>query len=66
MDSKSIAELIDTSSTIEKLENDYWGNPPKDSSRLITSCFELRRKKLLDFELSDFRLLIGQNIGLQF
>ena len=56
----------DTGLTIEKLENDFWSNPPKDSSSLITRCYELRKKKLQDFDLGDFRLLIGQNIGLQF
>jgi hypothetical protein len=66
MDSRNITGLIDITSTLERLENDFWGNPPKDSSKLVIKSHELRKKKLEDFEPADFRLLIGQNIGLQF
>lgn len=66
MNSRNIAELIDTNSTLEQLENDFWGKAPEGATRLVTKCHELRRKKIRDFETEDFRLLIGQNIGLQF
>jgi len=66
MKGENVSKIVDTNSTIEKLENDFWNSPPKNSSSLVTRCYELRKKKLQDFDLSDFRLLIGQNIGLQF
>lgn len=66
MNSKNIAELIDTNLTLEQLENEFWGKAPQEASRLVSKCHELRGKKVGDFETEDFRLLIGQNIGLQF
>jgi CDI immunity proteins len=66
MNSKSIISLFDTSATLERLENDFWGKPSEGVTRLVSKSHELRKKKLEDFEPEDFRLLIGQNIGLQF
>ncbi len=54
---------IDTNSTLEVLENDYWGEPEYDS-HLVTTCHALRKKALKDFEVEDFRILIGQNFSL--
>jgi hypothetical protein len=66
MNSHRIAKLIDTSETLERLENDFWGNPPAGASNLVVACHKLRQKKIQDFDAGDFRLLIGQQIGLPF
>jgi hypothetical protein len=50
--------------TIEELENDRWQEPPKESSSLIKTCFQLRKKKIKDLSVEDLRVLIGQDIGL--
>jgi hypothetical protein len=56
--------IIDLNLSLEQLENDYWVKPSAPMSSLVTRVHELRKKKLKDFEVEDFRLLIGQNIGL--
>lgn len=66
MNRKNIGDLIDTNLTLEQLENEFWGKAPQGASRLIAKCHELRGKKVGDFETEDFRLLIGQNLGLPF
>ncbi|HKC68161.1 MAG TPA: contact-dependent growth inhibition system immunity protein [Bacteroidia bacterium] len=52
--------------TLEELENTYLGNPPKNCSQLIQTCYLLRQKKLSDYTAEDFRIMISQNMGLQF
>ncbi|MCK2240615.1 MULTISPECIES: contact-dependent growth inhibition system immunity protein [unclassified Crossiella] len=46
------------------LEQDDWGPPPPDTTRLITRCHELRRVPLDQLAPADLRLLIGQRLGL--
>jgi hypothetical protein len=53
------------SKTLETLENDYWGEA-KYSSHLFTTCHKLRKKIINDFSIEDLRIMIGQNIGLEF
>ena len=53
------------SKTIEVLENDFWGEP-NFNSYLGTTCHELRKKTIGEFEVEDLRIMIGQNIGLKF
>ena len=54
------------SKSLESLEKDFWGEIPKDESRLVTTCHKLRKKQLQEFDTEDLRLLIGQNIGLKY
>lgn len=56
---------IDTTKSIEQLENKFWGEPEYNSS-LVISCHNLRKKPLQDFEIKDLRIMIGQNIGLDY
>lgn len=51
--------------TLEELENDVWGAPEFDS-RLVTTCHKLRKKPIDDFTIEELRIMIGENIGLQF
>tara|TARA_R110001606_G_scaffold387773_1_gene552707 strand:- start:63 stop:491 length:429 start_codon:yes stop_codon:yes gene_type:complete len=51
--------------TLEALENSIWEKPEFDSHLVIT-CHELRKKQLKYFTIEDLRIMIGQNISLQF
>jgi len=51
--------------SLENLEKDIW-NEPEYSSHLVTTCHKLRKKKLKDFDIEDLRIMIGQDIGLNF
>lgn len=51
--------------TLEKLENNYLGKAPANSSRLVATCYELRKKNLKEFTVEDLRIMIGQNMGLK-
>jgi len=49
--------------TLEELERDVWP-APAFGSHLVTTCHALRKKRIDRFEAEDFRILIGQGIGL--
>ncbi len=51
------------SPTLEELENDVW-DVPRHDSYLVTTCHRLRTKPIEDFTVEDFRIMIGQGIGL--
>ncbi len=50
--------------TIEAIENDYWGDAPADATWLIRRCYELRKKQIKELDTEDMRLLIRQDIAL--
>jgi hypothetical protein len=50
--------------TIETIENVFWGKE-EYPSYLVSTCHALRKKDLDLFEVEDYRILIGQNIGLK-
>lgn len=51
--------------TLQELERQDWGEPPFPSS-LVRTCHALRRKPLRDFTVEDLRIMIGQNISLNY
>jgi CDI immunity proteins len=51
--------------TIENLEKNNWGEPTY-GSYLVTRCHELRKMPLENFTTEDLRIMIGQQIGLDF
>jgi len=51
--------------TLEKLEGAVWGKPEYDSY-LVSTCHRLRKKSLDEFTAEDFRIMIGQGIGLAY
>lgn len=51
--------------TLENLEKDYWGNPNYDS-HLVRRCHELRKLPLDSFKTEDLRIMIGQQISLDY
>jgi len=51
--------------TLENLEKDFWGKPDYDS-HLVTRCHELRKLPLDNFSTEDLRIMVGQEIGLDY
>jgi hypothetical protein len=56
---------FDKTKSLQELENEDWGNPDFNS-RLVQECHRLRRIPLKDLNVEDLRILIGQNIGLNY
>jgi hypothetical protein len=52
--------------SIENLEKDSWGQPPKDSTPLVDKIYRLRTIQIKNLEPKDIRLLIGQKVGLKY
>jgi len=52
--------------TIELLEKDVWQTLSGEETTLIKRCHALRKKMLNDFTVEDLRIMIGQNIGLDY
>ncbi|MEQ9164910.1 MAG: contact-dependent growth inhibition system immunity protein [Fulvivirga sp.] len=52
--------------SIENLERDFWGDPPKDSTSLVENVHRLRALPIEKLNYGDIRLLIGQNVGLKY
>ncbi|WP_253776169.1 contact-dependent growth inhibition system immunity protein [Goodfellowiella coeruleoviolacea] len=50
--------------SLEELDGQRWGDPPADSTYLITTVLQLRRKPVGEVSTEDFRILIGQQVGL--
>jgi CDI immunity proteins len=51
--------------SLEELEQADWGEPTYDSY-LLTTIHRLRRVPLRQLSVEDLRIMIGQNIGLQY
>jgi hypothetical protein len=56
---------FDRGRSLQELEQDHWGEPNYDSY-LVATVHRLRRKALAEFTVEDFRIMIGQGIGLPF
>lgn len=56
---------MDKSKTLEVLEQDFWP-APEIQSHLATTCHRLRKVPLKKLSAENLRMLIGQNIGLEF
>jgi len=51
--------------TIELLENNYWPDPG-NTSGLVKRCHALRNVVLDKFTIEDLRIMVGQQIGLDY
>jgi hypothetical protein len=51
--------------SLQELEHKDWGEPAYDSY-LVTTIHRLRQVPLREFTVEDLRIMIGQNIGLQY
>ena len=56
---------VNTSLSIEQLENDFWSDTEFESS-LVRKCHELRKRPIGELSVEDLRVLIGQQIGLSY
>jgi hypothetical protein len=57
---------ININLSLEQLENDFWKNEEEFPSGLVERCYQYRKIPLKDLAVEQLRILIGQNIGLQF
>ncbi|WP_328800453.1 contact-dependent growth inhibition system immunity protein [Paenibacillus sp. LX16] len=58
-------QQVDLTKTLEELEGKYWGEPNFASS-LVIQVHRLRKKPLCELNNEDLRLLIGQQMNLDF
>lgn len=56
---------FDRNKTLQELDGEERGEPNFDS-RLVITCHELRKKPLSSFSIEDLKIMIGQNIGLEY
>lgn len=56
---------FDRRKSLQELEQDDWGEPTHHTT-LVKTVHRLRRKPLDEFTVEDFRIMIGQRIGLSF
>jgi hypothetical protein len=54
----------DKSRSLEEIEDDYWGDPPADATRLISTAYALHKRPVGALDVEGLRLLISQQIGL--
>ena len=58
---------IDLDKTLEQLDKRTWSKPePNETTYLVNTCYQLRKKPLKDFTTEDLRIMIGQNINLDY
>lgn len=57
---------INTDKTINQLQDKPIPRPPEHESHLVKRCFDLANKKLKYFSPEDLRIMIGQDIGLEY
>ena len=53
----------DQGRSLEEIENDRWGDPPTDATRLISTAYSLRKRPVGALDAEGLRLLISQQIG---
>ena len=58
-------DKFDGSKSLQQLEGEDWGEPTYHT-HLVKECHRLRRIPLRDFTVEDLRIMIGQNIGLEY
>ena len=52
--------------SLEELENDHWEEPKEFPTGMVKNCYEYRKIKLDDLKIEQIRLLISQQIGLEY
>lgn len=51
---------FDRNKTLQELEGQIWGEP-NFSSHLVTTCYELRKKPIVDFTVEDLRIMMNKD-----
>ena len=54
---------VDTTKSLEELENDYWEERDTYETSLIEIIYRIRKKPLLQLIPSEIRYFVGQNMG---
>jgi contact-dependent growth inhibition (CDI) system CdiI-like immunity protein len=54
----------DRSRSLEEIEDDHWGDPPADATRLVSTTYALRKRPVGALDAEGLRLLISQQVGL--
>ncbi|MER8029068.1 contact-dependent growth inhibition system immunity protein [Streptomyces bauhiniae] len=62
---RMLSDAVDQSRSLEELEGVRWSDPPADSTSLVRSVHNLRKRPIKDLSVEDLRRLIGQNEGLR-
>ncbi len=52
--------------SLEELENDKWPRPKSFPTEMIRQVYLLRQKPIIELNANDLRLLISQNVGLEY
>ena len=58
--------MADDQRTLEELEGVDWGAPESAPTSMVARCLALRRVPLSKLSPGDLRLLLGQQIGLEY
>jgi hypothetical protein len=51
--------------SLEQIEDNFWGEPPADATRLIRTVHDVRRKPLGQLDAEDYRMLLLQQVGVE-
>jgi hypothetical protein len=57
-------EQISDDLSLEQIEDDRWGEPPADATRLIATVHRLRHMPVRLLDAEDLRVLVAQKVGL--
>ncbi|WP_307872763.1 contact-dependent growth inhibition system immunity protein [Paractinoplanes ovalisporus] len=49
--------------SLQEIEDDDWGDPQPDATRLVSTVLALRRRAVGTLEVEDLRILLGQQVG---
>ncbi|KES03371.1 hypothetical protein BU52_30905 [Streptomyces toyocaensis] len=60
-----LAGFVDRGKSVEELEEVRWPDPPTDTTPLVRSVYELRKKPIKDLTVENLRRLVGQDVGLR-
>jgi hypothetical protein len=59
-----VEKPVDDALSLEQIEDDFWGDPPADATRLIRTVHQLRSKPIGTLDAEDLRMLVAQKEGL--
>lgn len=63
---RSLLNEEERGKTLQELEGKDWGDGSYFPSHLVLTTHALRRKPLRDFTIEDLRIMIGQNLSLEY
>ena len=63
MKESTVPQPLDTSKSLEELEDDRWPDPPEETTSLVRAIHELRRRPIGTLESHELARLIAQKEG---